>query len=306
MNRLWSRAGLFLVVAASLALLVARSRPLARMSGTVEPLLFATGLSEPRGLASQPDGTLLVTQAGGGLARIDEAGTVTTAGGARASLLATALAWPDAGPADARLPTGGTAWAAAADARGAVYATLPLSNQLIRLSSGGTGGASGSGGLTTAQPVTGFLGADGRNPLPTGLTVGPDGALYVTLFAAEGTRATGGKVVRVEADGRWQPILEGLTYPTGLAFGAGGQLYVLELARGFDERGQRYTPGSGRLLALGPAPNRRRTVVREISYPTGITIAPLGDVFFTENGLAGFGGAGHVLRVPAAGLTAGG
>lgn len=291
-------------MAASLALLVARSRPLARMSGTVEPLLFATGLSGPRAVASQPDGTLVVMQTGGNLARIDETGAVMAVSSNHSSLLTAALAWPDPGPADSRLPTDGSAWAAAVDARGAVYATLPLANQLVRLSSArGTGD---SDGVITAETVTGFLGTDGRNPLPAGLTVGPDGALYVTLFAAEGARTTGGKVVRVEADGRWQPVFEGLTYPTGLAFGAGGQLYVLELARAFDERAQRYTPGSGRLMAIGPAPNRRRAVVREISYPTGITVAPLGDVYFTENGLTGLGGSGHVLRVPAAGLTVGG
>jgi hypothetical protein len=69
-----------------------------------------------------------------------------------------------------------------------------------------------------------------------------------------------GRLVRVEPDGRWQPVYEGLSFPVALAFAPDGQLYVLEFARAYDGRSERYTPNSGRLLAVGPSPLRRRTV----------------------------------------------
>ena len=70
-------------------------------------------------------------------------------------------------------------------------------------------------------------------------------------------------------------------------------------ASGYDTRTQQFAPRSGRLLAVGPGPGRRRTVVREINYPTALAFSPAGDVYFTEAGAFSAAGDGRVLRVAA-------
>lgn len=314
LSRYASRAALVLVVAVSFAALAARSRPLPRMSGAVEPLLYATGLSQPRAMLALGGGALLVAEAaavpahagsgspaspaqdtppGARVVRVDAGGSLTPVPSDGMGLPAAALLWPDTaahGSSQSGALGGGTAWGLATDGRGGVFLTLAQENRLLRVTPSG------------AQPVTGFKGTGDRNPLPTGVARAPDGSVYVTLLATDALRPSTGKVVRVEEDGRWQPVFEGLNYPVALAFGAGGQLFVLELSRGFDQATQRFAPHSGRLLAVGPSPGRRRTVVREINFPSSMTISPEGDAYFTENALHSAAGTGHILKVPREGL----
>jgi hypothetical protein len=272
-------------VAGSFIALALRSRPLARMSGTIEPLLFASGLNHLLASVAGPPASVV---------EISPAGDVRAVGPGERGLQAAALLWPDAGIAPELGVGAGTAWAAAPDRQGSVYATLPRSNQLVRVRA--------SAGAPAADVVTGFIGAGGRNPLPTGVAVAPDGGVYVTLFATEQNRASTGQVVKVEPDGRWQAVYDGLTFPVGLAVGAAGQMVVIELARAFDERSGRFIPNSGRLLVLGPGQNRRRTVVREINYPSALTVSAEGEIFFTEDGIFSAPGAGKVLRLPPQGI----
>ncbi len=153
----------------------------------------------------------------------------------------------------------------------------------------------------TVTPVTGFIDSGQRNPFPTGAAVAGDGSVFVTLFGPEPFKPGTGKVVRVDSSGRWQPVVDALTFPIAVGIAPDGQLYVLEFASGYDERTGRFTANSGRLLAVGPAAARRRTIVREINYPTAFRFSPAGDVFITENGVGGRPGEGRVLR--AAGQT---
>jgi hypothetical protein len=197
----------------------------------------------------------------------------------------------------ATLQVGGTPWSAVTSRDGSVYLTVPLANRVLRLRP-----ATSPTGAPDMSALTGFLGTNGDNPLPSGVTVGPEGALYATLFATEPGRPGSGKVVRIEADGRWQPIYEDLTFPVALVFSPSGQLYVLEFSRTYDQRTRQFLPDSGRLLAVGPAPYRRRVVLRDISLPTAVTFSPIGDIYLTENGAQSRAGSGHILRIPAQSL----
>jgi hypothetical protein len=131
-------------------------------------------------------------------------------------------------------------WGTARGNGGAVFATLPLANLLIRLDP-----ATGR-----AMPVTGFIGAGGSNPMPTGVAPAPGGSLFVAHFGPQPYRRGSGRVVQVGADGLWQPRFESLTFPVALAIAPDGQLYVLELAAGYDAGTGQFTPRSGRVLAL--------------------------------------------------------
>jgi DNA-binding beta-propeller fold protein YncE len=340
-----------LVVIASFVYLVARGRPAARF-GAVQPLLAVTGLTQPRGLAFSPDGTLLVAEGGSAApAEAPSPGRVTalSPGGGRLVVAdglpaaATQALFQQSGPSTlVRGPSGGdtasflfmgpsgedlygtvtrllpadpqwrvdplgslsdrlgvqtpapaTPWGGSISGDGVVYVTLPFANQLVRLRAQNPAGAPPIDGAL----VTGFIDSGQRNPLPTGVAVGDDGALYVTLFGAEPYRPGTGRVVRVQPDGKWQPLYDSLTFPIALAFAPDGQLYVLEFASGYDARTGRFTPNSGRLLAVGPAASRRRTVTAVVNYPTALRFSPTGDAYLTENGVFSRPGEGRVLRV---------
>jgi DNA-binding beta-propeller fold protein YncE len=185
------------------------------------------------------------------------------------------------------------AWGGAVTGEGAVYVAYPAANQLVRLRAANPAGAP----PLEIATVTGFIDSGQRNPLPTGVAAAPDGSLYVTLFGAEPFRPGTGRVVRVDPSGKWQSLYESLTFPIALAFAPGGQLYVLEFAGGYDARAGRFTPNSGRLLAVGPSPARRRVVTAAINYPTALRFSPAGDAFMTENGAFSHPGVGSILRI---------
>lgn len=353
LSRIPFLASVALVVALSFGWLAMRSRPLLGGAG-VEPVLYASNLHQPRGVAVATDGSLYVAEAGweaagqaavaGRLTRItgrDQLAVVVDdlpaaaaseplfAQGGPATLASAAPPTRGGPGAGARMyvlfgvgegqPSGSvavldvsedgaalhplaplgitgdavaaapaTVWGAQSSGSGPLLAALPLANQLLRLDP-----ATGRG-----VSVTGFIGEGGSNPHPTGVALAPDGSHLVAHFGAEPFRPGSGRVVEVALDGRWQPRYEGLNFPVAVAVAPSGQLFVLEFATGYDARSGRFAPRSGRLLALGPQTNRRRTIVRDIDYPTAIAFSGSGDAYFTEGGAFRGPGAGRILLVP--------
>jgi hypothetical protein len=351
LTRLSTRIAVALVVAVSFAVLFARGRPVGGLR-TIEPVLYASGLTQPRGLAFGADGMLYLAEAGlsgpgerpiaGRISRfeareqqailIDGVTPATTIqplfaqGGPAGLVRGQAQTVPVPAPfvlsgTSAEAPLGrlgrlsavgdqwkldvvlafgdgaggspASPWGAAIAPDGGVFTALPLANQLNRLQLGPAGTSGGP-----ATTVTGFLDTGQRNPLPAGVAVGADGGVLVALFGAEPFRAGGGRIVQVEPDGRWRPIYESLSFPIALAHAPDGQLYALEFSSSFDSRSGSFAPRSGRLIAVGAAPGRRRVVVDEINYPTALTFSPGGDAFLTENGALSGAGAGRILQVP--------
>jgi hypothetical protein len=61
-----------------------------------------------------------------------------------------------------------------------------------------------------------------------GVTLGPDGALYVSQLASlTGEQPGPGNVVRIAADGSFETVVDGIAFPHGMAFDAEGNLYVV-------------------------------------------------------------------------------
>jgi len=113
----------------------------------------------------------------------------------------------------AKLTGAATVWGLAIDHTAkALYAGSPTTSIVYKVT------------LEDTPTVTNLVTKAGQ---PNGLTMGPDGALYYTDFAAMGN------VYRVTADGtRTMVTTTPISQPNGLAFGADGSLYVDVFAMG--------------------------------------------------------------------------
>jgi hypothetical protein len=140
-----------------------------------------------------------------------------------------------------------------------------------------------------------------REPVPTSVAEGPDGALYVGLLTSfpfwPGTAA----VLRIPSDGGpSSTYVGGLTAVVDLAFDRGGALYVLEVARG--QVGPFPPPpapnpglGIGRLLRVCPG-GAPAVLLEGLTFPGGVTIGPDGAAYLSNFGTSATNG--EVLRLP--------
>ncbi|HEX3622804.1 MAG TPA: NHL repeat-containing protein, partial [Acidimicrobiales bacterium] len=160
------------------------------------------------------------------------------------------------------------------DAAGNVYISEPTLSRVRKVSpagiittlaGSGTAGFSGDGGPATAAALN----------EPEGIAVAPDGAIVVADTA-------NGRVRRIGADGRIStiagngtggtagdggPALSAGVSPFGIAFDAGGTLYISDLAAGTI----RAVLPAGTVETLARTPN-----------PFGLTVTPAGRVLFTN------------------------
>jgi sugar lactone lactonase YvrE len=142
-----------------------------------------------------------------------------------------------------------------------------------------------------------------QDPVPTGLARGPDGAYYLALFSPEPHAAGSGQVVRFDRAGERAVAVEGLTMPIALAFERDGAMLVLELASDF-RPGQRppFPPCGGRLLRV--AGGRREVVAERLDHPTDVAVGPDGAAYLTIGGALGRRGSGRVVRLAPPGVLA--
>jgi sugar lactone lactonase YvrE len=186
--------------------------------------------SHPYGVAAGPDGKLWVTDAGA-----NDLLTVDPASG-QVDLVAVfdGLPGPMANPARGGaqesdpVPTG-----IAFDQGGDMYVSFlpgapfaPGSAQVVKVSSDGTVSDYATG-LTTL----------------TDLQIGPDGNLYAVQFgrfSEQGPQPGSGAIIRVKAGNASEVVVDGLVFPTSVAFDAAGDAYVTVNGVG--------APGSGQVV----------------------------------------------------------
>jgi len=148
-------------------------------------------------------------------------------------------------------------------------------------------------GCVNAQPTV-----TGCDPVPTGITEGPDGLLYVSTLGAEVPGA--GRVYVLTPRGHVVRVLTGLTAPTGVEVDRHGTVYVSNLFEGAPEGDEPPPDPSiiGEVVAVDRDGSR---TVSKVTMPTGLLIED-GDLYASAWSVASFLGmasSGEVVRVGA-------
>jgi hypothetical protein len=143
-------------------------------------------------------------------------------------------------------------------------------------------------------PPTGF----GTEAVPTTVTKGPDGDIYVGQLTGAPFFQGASTIWRVPSQGGTPtPYVTGLTAVVDFAFGKDGTLYIVEIASGFvPPPGGSGDPGvgNGRLLRK-PKNGAPEVVLEGLVFPAGVAVDGDGTVYVTNFGI--FAGGGEVLRV---------
>jgi hypothetical protein len=129
--------------------------------------------------------------------------------------------------------------------------------------------------------------------VPTTVTEGPDGALYIGQLTGFPFPVGGANVYRVPADGGTPEVFaSGFTNIIDIAFDTNGNLYVLEIDADSILMGE--PVGIGDLIRVA-RDGERRTLVTDLLVPAGVAIARDGAIYVTTMGV--FPGNGQVIRI---------
>jgi len=147
-------------------------------------------------------------------------------------------------------------------------------------------------GVASPLPNPGRGGALESDPVPTGVTFGEDGTIYVSLLPGFPFLPGASKVVTVDPDsGEVADFATGLTMLTDLRTGPDGELYAVQLGV-FTDQGP--VPDSGAILRIGEGESS--TVLLDgLAFPTSIDFDADGNGYVTVNGV-GAPGSGQVVR----------
>lgn len=138
----------------------------------------------------------------------------------------------------------------------------------------------------------------GREPVPTSVAQGPDGAVYVGQLTSFPFWRGTASVLRISSDGSSiETFASGFTAIVDLTFDAGGALYVLEVASGQAGSFPPPAPGIGAGRLKRKCPGADPTVLLDgLTFASGVAIGPDGAAYLTNYGTSA--SAGEVLRLP--------
>lgn len=112
-------------------------------------------------------------------------------------------------------------------------------------------------------------------PVPTAITAGPDGALYICELAP-GPNV--GQIIRLLPGAAPTVVAGGLPSATGIAVGADRTIYVSLFGSGAPEA----RPKTGRVLQITPD-GTQTIIASRLNYPAGMALGPDGDLYLSNN-----------------------
>ena len=139
-----------------------------------------------------------------------------------------------------------------------------------------------------------------NHPVPTGFALAPDGGVYVGFLTSSPYTDGSSKVVHVSAQGAVTDVWTGLTMVTGIAVGADGTLYALEMATGNTTEAPFISPGTGKVVRQ-TGPDSHEEVVTGLDFPISMAMGPDGALYV---GFPAFGGDQALGGIVSIDLTA--
>jgi len=133
--------------------------------------------------------------------------------------------------------------------------------------------------------------------VPTGITEGPDGAIYVSEYSGFPFPEGKARVWRIGEDGQPQVFADGFTQTTDIKFDKDGNLLVLQFADESQWKGADEAALPGSLIKVAPDGTRTTLVAagEGLESATGLEIGPNGEIYVVNNGVGP--GNGEVVRV---------
>jgi hypothetical protein len=210
-----------------------------------------------------------------GIIRVNHDGTTTQVADLSAFIKANPVANPD--PADFE-PDG--TWYSMVAVRGQLYAVEPNHGEVDRVDPW-------TGAIRRVVDVSATQG----HIVPTALAY--NGNLFLGNLGEFPVIPGSQTVFKLTRSGQLKPRATGLTTILGLAFGHRHQMYVLETSN----HAGAPAPGMGDIVRIDPS-DARTTIVSGLTFPTGMTMGPDGDLWVSNQGfgptLPGFG---QILRI---------
>lgn len=165
-------------------------------------------------------------------------------------------------------------------------------NALIRivLDSDGADVVAAFDGVPSPLPNPNRDGAMESDPVPTGITLGDDGNVYISFLPGFPFLPGSAKIVQVTPKGQVSDYATGLTMVTDLRKGPDGALYAVQLGE-FTEQGP--IPNSGSIVRITESADPE-VALSNLSFPTSIDFNESGDAYVTINGV-GAPGSGEVV-----------
>ena len=176
-------------------------------------------------------------------------------------------------------------WYGLVAAGGALYATEPNHQQILRITP--SGAASRLLDFSTLYP------GDGNWYGPTALTA-QGGKLYVGFLTTFPVVVGASNISQISLSGQVQKVAAGLTAVVGVAFRK-GRLYALEMTSVPGLPGPTWT-GQGRVVRV-TATGGLETVAGGLTLPTGMAFGPDGALYVSNLGFGTPPGAGQIVRI---------
>lgn len=133
--------------------------------------------------------------------------------------------------------------------------------------------------------------------VPTGITIGPDGAAYVGEYKGYPYPEGKAKIWRVGDDGKPEVYADGFTHITDMKFDADGNLYVLQFANQAQWKSADEAAVPGSLIKVAPDGTRTTVVAEGLESADGLAIGPDNKIYVVNKGIGPKNG--QILRVDA-------
>ncbi len=171
---------------------------------------------------------------------------------------------------------------------GILWVSDPNSSQILTVAPDGT--------------VTRIADLSENHPVPTKMTLAPEGGVYVGTLTPLPFLDGSAKVFHVAPDGTVTDAWTGLTAVMDVAIGPDGALYAAELSTGNLKEPPFMVPDSGRIVRQ-TGPDTLEVVAEGLPFPAALDIGPDGALYLSQPAVGANSGEGSVLRLPLTGET---